>query len=801
VSNNSDSLNIVERYSRGLEFLRQKDVDGARREFDGILEVDSEYALAYFGIGCVLALQGFIDRAVEEWERAVEIDPDCGEAHYVLAWAYYRIDQTEKGYQHVSKAHESNVDLNQVKEIVDLFNKEKRDLSFNLDNEVRKTYSRELLVEKVTRYKKDVLYFAIIIFFGLFLGFRFFTYEYLSTGYPDWIYQAYRIKSMQNYGFLSWSNDWVGGFPIWQAYQFIPHLISAIISNLSGWSVTKTMMVLTGCLFLLLRLFVYFTIRKSGFSAEASLFSSLLSYTILGYFRPVSDFSFLWGVSFFPLVFYLAWSIKEDNSRMILYGILLGGSFYIHPILAIIAGLTLLVRVLTDYNIPNTKLFIPIVLSGLASSFYWLPLIFGDKPTYTDPWVYSTAWQRVNMPKTLLGLSFSLLVSLSIVIIFVFKVKRDQWSTFILVLLLTLATTVFLSYWGFVPSFINLAMPTRWMVFIGFLIALFVAPVIDWGKTHRYFIVVFPILLLLIAFEGYTITQQAIPNGSDNLISNEAMWVVSHPSEISYSDKVFSENIPWLSYFAFGNVRTTGHYFIQGAYDLLTSPLKWLMLSEENVAPVMTGNFTIAKEFLKITGTTHVILQDSVPMARALLPGGIFENELNLVDHKQGISVFRVPWEPAQAFYTRIDLRESLQFPDIGYTTYDEVRERDRLVLEFNRIMDLDSSSIVPAYFPSQTEVELEIENIEAGQYLIIFIQYDGSWIATVNGERVLIERNGPNYVGLDISDFTGDLSIHLVHGIHWTWKAGGAITIISFLIGVYVYVSKLRGRELKIPI
>lgn len=120
MSSNSDSPSIVDRYSRGLEFLRQKDVDGARREFESILEVDSEYALAYFGMGCVHAIEDFVDRAVEGWERAVEIDPGCGEAHYALAWAYYDGGDQERGYEHVNQAVESGVDLDSVKDILEL---------------------------------------------------------------------------------------------------------------------------------------------------------------------------------------------------------------------------------------------------------------------------------------------------------------------------------------------------------------------------------------------------------------------------------------------------------------------------------------------------------------------------------------------------------------------------------------------------------------------------------------------------------------------------------------------------------
>jgi hypothetical protein len=120
VSSKSDTPSILERHSKGLELLRQKDVDGARREFESILEVDSEYALAYFGIGCVHALQGSVDRAVKEWERTVEIDPGCGEAHYALAWAYYDEGDQERGYEYVSRAVESGVDLSSVKDVLEL---------------------------------------------------------------------------------------------------------------------------------------------------------------------------------------------------------------------------------------------------------------------------------------------------------------------------------------------------------------------------------------------------------------------------------------------------------------------------------------------------------------------------------------------------------------------------------------------------------------------------------------------------------------------------------------------------------
>lgn len=205
MSSDSDSPSVVERYSRGLEFLRQIDVDGARREFESILEVDSECALAYFGMGCVHALQGVVDRAVEEWERAVEIDPGCGEAHYALAWAYYDEGDQERGYEHVGKALESGVDLDSVKDILELFSEEHITESYeeirepsglvDVDSfEIRKTPTLfELVLQGLPNSKETKISLGIIIvglairLFNLFfitpVDFRWESYHYWQIAY------------------------------------------------------------------------------------------------------------------------------------------------------------------------------------------------------------------------------------------------------------------------------------------------------------------------------------------------------------------------------------------------------------------------------------------------------------------------------------------------------------------------------------------------------------------------------------------------------------------------------------------
>ena len=98
-------------------------MEEAQIVFEDIIEEDPEYAPAHFGLGCVYAFQGRMDKGLDEWSRAIEIHPEYGEAHYALAWAYYDVDDQEKGYEHVTKAAESGVNLDSVKELIDVIAK------------------------------------------------------------------------------------------------------------------------------------------------------------------------------------------------------------------------------------------------------------------------------------------------------------------------------------------------------------------------------------------------------------------------------------------------------------------------------------------------------------------------------------------------------------------------------------------------------------------------------------------------------------------------------------------------------
>jgi tetratricopeptide (TPR) repeat protein len=80
----------------------------AEAKFNRLLERNTRSAESYRGLGYALFNQGDSMGAVRSYLRAVEIDPNYGEAHYALAIMYSAVD-IEKGRTHFRKAIELGI--------------------------------------------------------------------------------------------------------------------------------------------------------------------------------------------------------------------------------------------------------------------------------------------------------------------------------------------------------------------------------------------------------------------------------------------------------------------------------------------------------------------------------------------------------------------------------------------------------------------------------------------------------------------------------------------------------------------
>ncbi|MBI4317933.1 MAG: hypothetical protein HY675_05540 [Chloroflexi bacterium] len=189
-------------------------------------------------------------------------------------------------------------------------------------------------------FKEMVAVFLVIGATGL-LARDLFAGDFLDTGYPDWTYHAYRIRSLREYGFLSWTNDWGGGFPLWQSYQFVPHVVTLALQGVMGWSTTKAMVFVSGVLFVAFRLAVYGGLRVSGFSILSALIGSMLTLSMADYYSALRDFSLHWGVTLFPIIFFLIVGTRRARRRLFFAALVVGLSAYVHPFLFVVGSMAL----------------------------------------------------------------------------------------------------------------------------------------------------------------------------------------------------------------------------------------------------------------------------------------------------------------------------------------------------------------------------------------------------------------------------------------------------------------------------
>ena len=75
----------------------------AEARFKQVIQKSPRSAEAYRGLGYAVFNQGQTEAAVQNYLKAIEIDPNYGEAHYAVAFLYAMGD-TAKGKQHYQKA-------------------------------------------------------------------------------------------------------------------------------------------------------------------------------------------------------------------------------------------------------------------------------------------------------------------------------------------------------------------------------------------------------------------------------------------------------------------------------------------------------------------------------------------------------------------------------------------------------------------------------------------------------------------------------------------------------------------------
>jgi tetratricopeptide (TPR) repeat protein len=101
-SSGSQNASVQEHFDRGRAYSEQGRFDKAIQEYQAALRINPNFAEAHNNLGWAYKQQGHLEEATDEYENALRIDPDFALAYHNLAWAYGekgRFDKTIRAFQ------------------------------------------------------------------------------------------------------------------------------------------------------------------------------------------------------------------------------------------------------------------------------------------------------------------------------------------------------------------------------------------------------------------------------------------------------------------------------------------------------------------------------------------------------------------------------------------------------------------------------------------------------------------------------------------------------------------------------
>ena len=95
-------------YSRGSTYLKINEIPEAIQDFSKTIELNPEYAEAYYSRGKAYDTKGEIPEAIQDYNKTIELNPEYTEAYYSRGSTYLKINEIPEAIQDYNKAIELN---------------------------------------------------------------------------------------------------------------------------------------------------------------------------------------------------------------------------------------------------------------------------------------------------------------------------------------------------------------------------------------------------------------------------------------------------------------------------------------------------------------------------------------------------------------------------------------------------------------------------------------------------------------------------------------------------------------------
>lgn len=643
---------------------------------------------------------------------------------------------------------------------------------------------------------QDVLFPSALILISLALIGYYLNYEYLLTGYQDWIYHAFRVKSISEYGITSWDHKWANGINYWQTYQYFPHLLTLGLAKLLSISVAKAMIVWVVTIFIYMRVASYYVLRYARLPALASFLATHTSFLFVQQWGGIKDFSIFMALPLIP-IFLLVW-IKATKINKFYYiaAAIAGFAWSFHPTVGISLSSILFLDLLFNRRLEILpKLFITFLFLLAWSSFSSEHFLSGYKFAHPYQFTYSFVNSMLITENFGLSLLYLVLIGGLLMVLILGLDKLTYWAK-VLLAYICLILVLFAIYRSqIVPEALNFLQLQRTNLIIGF-----IAP----------FVFVFLYRTICLRLKSKFLNFMILGLLAVSIVSAIEIghiWGAIPTSKIQSdisnffegkdtSGSVHFENESELSYFSSSNVRLVSSY----NEHLLPGPMSYLFkrLLRPNIGYIYitAEQISLIEDYMHVLGVEYLILPYNSPIVKKVKAGEVsfleYESEIETEN-----AVYSVVRNTRPIYYAYIVDEQGLK-EDVGEgiiadptLNIQSVRPWNELITKYAKF--LQSKSVVPLQLefvhPDTLKITMPKELPGMVKPILLVNQsYDKNWSADVSASIV---PTNLRFMKLNLGGVKPSQVVTLTNkwpAWHWPVEALAPITVSISMLGVGAY-------------
>ena len=650
---------------------------------------------------------------------------------------------------------------------------------------------------------QDIFFVVFIVALSFFLIGYYLNYEYLITGYQDWIYHAFRVKSISEYGITSWDHKWANGISYWRNYQFIPHLLVLWTVKFFSLSITKAMILWTVALFFYLKLSTYLILRHLKVEPLPSFLAVLISFLASLNWTAMKDFSIFIGLLFFPIFIFL-W-IKSTNLKIIYLPVaaMAGFLWNVHPVIGLFCCSLLVFDFLLNKKIKIIqKIFLFMVMMIGGVSFF--VDYFTNSYRFAHPYQLSSNFVVSMLITKNFGLNiiYFFLLGFSWLVLFLRPQKIDYWFKILLIFVSILIIAFLTSQRLYNFDFLNFTQYHRTNLLVAIVAPFLFAVSINrvWLKIRSAF---FNLIITALIAIAVVFSTEANLVWSAQPTNNYFSKVASYFSEKKPQGTIYFDNESELSYFTDQNIRLVGSY----NEHLLPGPMSYLFkrILRANVGylDITSEQLSLIEDYMHVLGVEYLVLPYNSPIVKNVKLGKApflkYENDIET--NNATYTVLRNTRPITYAYI--VDYRVFKN--QVGDSVLPNLTLNSQSILPWNELIKKYSN-----FFQSENAFPLQVSFVHpnliritmpknipeiCNQIILINQSYDKNWKV---GENVEIHPNNLRFMKLSIANYNPGEIIEIANNWpFWYWPLKiFNFTFVFLILAVSCFYCLVKGSK-----